>query len=165
MGEEIFNRRIISGMGVIGSRIRRILKKAGAGISRPAGCKQALKTLVEHFSRQVWVEIATFIEQARQKLLGEPADILLQNETHFAFDKLLPGLLTDMAALAWIFKRSFHASIHPLTDCLYLHLPFFIWEHKRHGFHFGRCWRVLGTTRFSPAAGLKGLTASGERPV
>jgi hypothetical protein len=61
------------------------------------------KTLIEHFSRQVRVEVAAFIEQARQKLLGEPADILLQNKTHFASDQLLPGLITDTAALPWIF--------------------------------------------------------------
>jgi hypothetical protein len=48
------------------------------------------------------VEIAAFIEQTRQKLLGEPANILLQDKSHFTPDQLLPGRLTGMAALPWI---------------------------------------------------------------
>jgi hypothetical protein len=59
------------------------------------------------------VEIATFIEQMRQKLLGEPANILLQDKTHFALYQLISGGLTSTATLPWIPFRPIHNSINP----------------------------------------------------
>jgi len=48
-----------------------------------------------------------------QKLLGEPADILLQDKTHFALYQLISGGLTSTPTLLWISFRPIHNSIKP----------------------------------------------------
>jgi hypothetical protein len=77
MGEEASNRRMISAMGVVHNLIRCLLAKTASGISRQVYCKPAHKTLIELYSCQGRIKIAAFIEQTRQKLLGEAAHILM----------------------------------------------------------------------------------------
>jgi hypothetical protein len=116
MGEEAFNRRMISAMGVVHNHIRCLLAKAASGISRQVDCKPAHETLIELYSCQGWIKIAAFIEQTRQKLLGEAVHILMQDKTHFAPDQLLAGRFTGSAFRPLIFWKPLHACFYLISS-------------------------------------------------
>jgi hypothetical protein len=118
MGEEIFNRRMILAMGVVANRIRCLIAKAASGIRRQVGCKPAHKTLIELYSCQGRIKIAAFIEQTRQKLLGEAVQILMKDKTHFAPDQLLAGRFTGSVFRPLIFRKPLHACFYLKSICI-----------------------------------------------